>query len=78
MAQQNQPLTLKMNGSGAQTQTNPDGTPLGPGDRAQFALIITPQAGPAVPVTPAGTPLDMTVAVLTPYSLTTPPGVIPG
>lgn len=76
MSDVNQPLILKFNGSGPQTQTNPNGTPLGRTDRALFALLITPQAGPAVPITPTGAPVSFVVSVLSPYSQTTSPGVI--
>ena len=76
MADVNQPFILKFNGSGNQTMTTSEDTELTPEDNPVVAIITTPQAGPPVPIAPSGAPLDLTVAVQTPYSLTMPPGVI--
>lgn len=76
MAEQQQPFVLKFNGSGTPTQQMVDGTPLDATDDVVLAVITTPQAGPAQPVTPAAVPLDFTVnTVQQPYSLVMPPGV---
>mgnify|MGYP001590177964 FL=1 len=40
------------------------------------AFLAQDQSGPAALVLPDGTAPDMNAAVLTPYSLVTPPGVI--
>ena len=76
MADVNQPFILKFNGSGNQTMTTSEDAELTASDNPVVAIITTPQEGPAVPVAPDGVPLDLTVAVQTPYSLTTPPGAI--
>lgn len=70
-----QPLTLQLNGSGNQTVTTVDGGDPEATDNAVLLVITTPQSGPPVPIAADGTPLSLDVSVLTPYSLTTPPGV---
>jgi hypothetical protein len=68
-----QPLILKFSGSGNQTMENADDTPLEATDNVVLAVITTPQSGPPVPVKADGSPLNLDVTVLTPYSLTMPP-----
>lgn len=79
MAQQQQPFNLQFNGSTTPVQRMPDGTTVGADDDAGDAILFQGQRGPAQPVTPQAVPLDFTVpTVLTPYSVTMPPGVQPG
>lgn len=68
-----QPLTLQFNGSGPQTQRNPDGSTVDDSGDVTQAIVTTPVRGPAVPVDAAGVALDSTVRVLSPYSITMPP-----
>lgn len=70
MSEQQQPFILKFNGSGNPTMTEVFGV-----DDPEV-IITTPQDGPPVAIDPAGTPLDFTVNVIKPYSLTMPPGAI--
>ena len=75
MADFNGPFILQSTGAGPQRQVMPDGTAVDATDDVTQAVIITPGNAPTL-ITQAGTAPSLVVAVLSPYSLTVPPGVM--
>ena len=76
-----EPFILSYDVSGPQTFENPDGSTYDATNPEEETsgnelIIVSPQDGPPVLVTPAGTPVDLTDNLVKPYSQTTPPGVI--
>lgn len=76
MSVQNQPLTLSFTATGPQVQTTVDDTPLDSTDNVVLAIITQPVGNAGTPIAPNGTPLDLTVNVLSPYNQVTSPGAI--